>query len=229
VSPTALGSITLCRVLVMALRYPLLTCAARPTLGCRHRERATLADDDRAASGFNGVGLALVVPGWQTAATTPRATPRSGGCRWHSAWLPARAHNQLPRCPRLVIFAGRRPPAQQHEDLGHICRPSSRSWGRANVLDHRGAGGVRGHAAGGTQLHRHVAGRSSRGVHAPGDHAADEPEQPRVPCSRRFPNTGRVALAQVSTASTVAVPFAAVLLLAFFLDIVMPWSSVSTI
>jgi MFS family permease len=61
------------------------------------------------------------------------------------------------------------------------------------------------------------------------------------PLARRFPNTGRIALAQVSTASTV--PLAAVLLLAlpdnpsagaayaatfFILGFVMPWCPVST-
>ncbi|CAN6320877.1 unnamed protein product [Urochloa humidicola] len=76
VSPTALGSLTLCRALVQALCYPLATCAA-----ARHdRARVVAAGaflwavatllvgasstflQMALARGFNGVGLALVVP-----------------------------------------------------------------------------------------------------------------------------------------------------------------------
>ncbi|CAN6301729.1 unnamed protein product [Urochloa humidicola] len=75
-SPTALGSLTLCRALVQALCYPLATCAA-----ARHdRARVVAAGaflwavatllvgasgtflQMALARGFNGVGLALVVP-----------------------------------------------------------------------------------------------------------------------------------------------------------------------
>ncbi|GJN30753.1 hypothetical protein PR202_gb19088 [Eleusine coracana subsp. coracana] len=75
-SPTALGSITLCRVLIMAVSYPLATCAA-----ARHdRARVVAAGaflwsvatvlvgvsgtflQMAIARGFNGVGLALVLP-----------------------------------------------------------------------------------------------------------------------------------------------------------------------
>ncbi|CAO2198510.1 unnamed protein product [Urochloa humidicola] len=75
-SPTALGSLTLCRAIVQALCYPLATCAA-----ARHdRARVVAAGvflwavatllvgasgtflQMALARGFNGVGLALVVP-----------------------------------------------------------------------------------------------------------------------------------------------------------------------
>ncbi|KAL6619274.1 hypothetical protein ACP70R_034413 [Stipagrostis hirtigluma subsp. patula] len=75
-SPTALGSITLCRSLVQALCYPLATCAAARydrarviAAGAFLCAAATLLVGASAtvlqmaiARGFNGVGLALVVP-----------------------------------------------------------------------------------------------------------------------------------------------------------------------
>ncbi|TVU47865.1 hypothetical protein EJB05_07481, partial [Eragrostis curvula] len=75
-SPTALGSLTLCRALVQALCYPLATCAAARydrarvvAAGAFLWAAATLLVGASGtfvqmamARGFNGVGLALVVP-----------------------------------------------------------------------------------------------------------------------------------------------------------------------
>ncbi|CAL5090751.1 unnamed protein product [Urochloa decumbens] len=75
-SPTALGSITLCRALVQALCYPLAACAAAwldrarvvaaGTFLCAAAAALVGASSTvpqmAAARGFNGVGLALVLP-----------------------------------------------------------------------------------------------------------------------------------------------------------------------
>ncbi|GJN08599.1 hypothetical protein PR202_ga26538 [Eleusine coracana subsp. coracana] len=300
-SPTALGSITLCRVFVMAVSYPLATCAA-----ARHdRARVVAAGaflwsvatvlvgvsgtflQMAIARGFNGVGLALVLPaifslvadysddatrgaafGWvQTAQCLGYVLGRSLGLLlaptsflggvpgWRLAFHALALVSLLLAALTWLLAADPRPRSSTKaasstaadlvlEAKAVMSVPTF--W----IVVAQGAAGCMPWAAfnfvamwleleGFTHWETTLLTNLSSVANALGSLFAGFVGDP---LARRFPNAGRVALAQVSTASTV--PFAAVLLLAlpgnasagaayavafFFLGFVMPWSSVTTI
>ncbi|TVU47864.1 hypothetical protein EJB05_07480, partial [Eragrostis curvula] len=298
-SPTALGSITLCRVLVMALCYPLSTCAAARydrarivAAGAFLWSVATVLVGVSGtflqmamARGFNGVGLALVIPaifslvadysddetrgsafGWvQMAQCLGYVLGRSLGVMlapttflgvpgWRLAFHVLALVSLLLAALTWLLAADPRPSSAKASATATAADLAAEAKVVVSVptfwiIVAQGAAGCVPWAAlnfaamwlelvGFTHWETTLITNLSSLANALGSLFAGFAGDPMA---RRFPDAGRIVLAQVSSASTV--PLAAVLLLAlpgdpsavaayaaafFFLGFVMPWSPVST-
>ncbi|XBH57316.1 uncharacterized protein [Aegilops tauschii subsp. strangulata] len=274
-SPAALGSLTLCRALVQAVCYPLAACAA-----ARHdRARVVAAGaflwavatilvgvsgtflQMAIARGFNGVGLALVVPAMNSlAADYSDDTTRGSAFGWlgMASRLGAMMGGTLGVLLAPTTFLGvpgwrlafhvlallsvalavstwflasdPRPPSTSEKSTASVAREllgEAKDVVRLPTFQILVAQGVAGSVpwtaltfaamwlelVGFTHWETSVIINLNQLTGALGSLFAGLIGDPMA---RRFPNAGRVALAQVSTASTV--PVAAVLLLALPID-----------
>ncbi|XBH86271.1 hypothetical protein VPH35_073972 [Triticum aestivum] len=274
-SPAALGSLTLCRALVQAVCYPLAACAA-----ARHdRARVVAAGaflwavptmlvgvsgtfvQMAIARGFNGVGLALVVPAMNSlAADYSDDTTRGSAFGWlgmasrvgammggtlgvllaPTTFLGVHGWRLAFHILALLSFAlavstwflasDPRPPSASEKSTASVAREllgEAKDVVRLPTFQILVAQGVAGSVpwtaltfaamwlelVGFTHWETSVIINLNQLTGALGSLFAGLIGDPMA---RRFPNAGRVALAQVSTASTV--PVAAVLLLALPID-----------
>uniref|UniRef100_A0ACD5X0H4 Uncharacterized protein n=1 Tax=Avena sativa TaxID=4498 RepID=A0ACD5X0H4_AVESA len=299
-SPAALGSLTLCRALVQSVCYPLAACAAARhdrarvvAVGAFLWAAATLLVGVSGtflqmaiARGFNGVGLALVVPaiyslvadysddvtrgsafGWLMMASRVGAmvggslgvllapTTFLGVPGWRLAFHVLALLSIALAVSTWLLASDPRPASSSNKDVVSVARElvmEAKEVVRIPTFQILVAQGVAGSVPWSAltfavmwlelvgfsrwqttvinNLNVLAGGLGALFSGFIGDHMA-----------RRFPDTGRVALAQVSTASTV--PIAAVLLLAlpgdpsamaayaavfFVLGFVMPWCPAAT-